>query len=278
MTTNNDIKIPVKPFIKWAGGKSALIASIAPHIPKLPTTKCYWEPFLGGGSLYFHLKPTISVLSDMNHQLINCYRDVRDNTETLHSYLMGHAILNTESYYYSIRELYNNSKPSIEQSARFIYLNRTCFNGLYRENRAGKFNVPFGRREKPPFPNLKELSFSSSLLKGANLLSGSFERIIDDVNDGDFVYLDPPYTVMHNNNGFIKYNSKLFSWDDQERLRETVDILTKRGSKVLISNAAHPSVKDLYDGYEVITINRASCISANGKHRTKIEEYLIRNY
>ena len=268
----------VKPFLKWAGGKTNVISEIIPHVPPLKKGCCYWEPFVGSGALFFTLKPPKAVLSDVNYKLIECYKAVRENPETIYDLLCNHFEKHSKDHFYKTRAEFNCMNDKFTQASRFIYLNKAGFNGLYRENKLGEFNVPFGRKTKPSFPTLDELKQISTLLSAVDLLPTSFENITNKIKKNDFVYLDPPYTVMHKNNGFIKYNAKLFSWNDQETLKHFMDTLTARGAKVLISNASHESIKALYDGYEIIEISRTTCISANKEFRTSINEFLIKNY
>jgi len=271
-------KLTVKPFLKWAGGKTNVMPGIIPHVPPLKNGCCYWEPFVGSGALFFALKPSNAVLSDVNFKLIECYKAVRENPDKIYDLLCNHFDKHSKDHFYKTRVEFNSINDKFNQASSFIYLNKAGFNGLYRENKLGEFNVPFGRKIKPSFPSLDELKQISILLSTVGFLSTSFENITDNVKKNDFVYLDPPYTVMHKNNGFIKYNAKLFSWNDQETLKHCMDTLTARGAKVLISNASHESISDLYKGYEIIEISRTSSISANKEFRTSVNEFLIKNY
>lgn len=272
-----------KSFLKWAGGKSNLIKEIIPFVPKDYKRGCYFEPFLGSGAMFFHLQPPSAVLSDLNEHLIDCFVSIRNNPVGVYRYLHEHRKRNCETYYYEVRETYNTKNKakittSIAQAARFIYLNKACFNGLFRVNKRGEFNVPYGYRETLALPSTNQLRSMSRVLKKAKLIATTFEKVLEMAQRDDFIYLDPPYTVMHRNNGFIKYNSKLFAWGDQEKLCYLTNILTKKGVKVLISNAAHPSIEKLYKEYSIISITRTSCISANKESRIKVTEYLIKNY
>lgn len=268
----------VKPFLKWAGGKTNVMSAIIPHVPPLKKGGCYWEPFVGSGALFFAVKPSNAVLSDVNYKLIECYKAVRENPETIYELLNHHFEKHSSDHFYKTRVEFNSINDKYYLASCFIYLNKAGFNGLYRENMLGEFNVPFGRKLKPSFPTLNELKQISTLLSEVDFVSSSFENVTSKVKKNDFVYLDPPYTVMHKNNGFIKYNAKLFSWNDQETLKDCMDVLTARGAKVLISNASHESIRELYDGYEIIEISRTSSISANKKFRTSVNEFLIKNY
>lgn len=196
----------MKPILKWAGGKRWLIRA-KPQLFSLSYAR-YVEPFVGSGAIYFHLSPQAAMLGDKNVELINLYQAIKDDWRKVHQLLRVHADLHNDAYYYEIR----SQKPlcAAGRAARFLYLNRTCFNGLYRENRKGEFNVPRGTKDTVLFPddNFESLA---SLLSGAELYSGDFERLLRRVKVGDLVFVDPPYTVKHNANGFVRYNEKIFS-------------------------------------------------------------------
>lgn len=195
----------VRPFLKWAGGKRKLL----PYLLKLVPEKYdnYYEPFLGGGSLFFAIKPKNAYLSDMNDDLMNTYVQIKDNVELVIKYLKMMQY-NKESYY-QIRSM--NVKSPAKRAAKFIYLNKTCWNGLYRVNKAGIFNVPMGKYTNLTICNENELQLVSRVLQNAKLRSADFEEVIKNINENDFIYFDPPYTTSHKNNNFIEYNAQLFS-------------------------------------------------------------------
>jgi DNA adenine methylase len=263
----------ITPFLKWPGGKRWFVAS---HADLLPTTfKRYVEPFLGGGSVFFHLRPMESLLSDVNAELIGTYQAIRDSYLILEKLLAAHQTKHGHDYYYTVRE----SRPRVEASkaARLIYLNRTCFNGIYRVNLDGRFNVPKGTKssvllEKDDFEG------AAALLKTADLRVSDFEPVIDDAGAGDLVFADPPYTVRHNVNGFVKYNEHLFSWDDQIRLANALTRARARGAKIVSTNANHDSIRRLYRdrGFSLTAISRYSSISAKATNRKQFEELVIR--
>lgn len=263
-----------EPFLKWAGGKRWLVKQ---HPYLLPSFEGkYIEPFLGGGAVFFHLEPQNALLSDKNDELITTYQVVRDAPEELELCLKRIQNLHCSSYYYKAR----SSKPSnlIDRAARFIYLNRTCFNGLYRVNSSGDFNVPIGSKTTVEFPegNLTRLSV---VLKSAALQTADFESSIDSAKKGDFLFIDPPYTVSHNNNGFIKYNDVLFSWTDQLRLADAVARASKRGVLILVSNANHQQLIELYTCFmEHLILKRASILSGKRDGRRSTEEAAFINY
>lgn len=263
-----------EPFLKWPGGKRWLISQHAGLLPACYNR--YLEPFLGSGAVFFRVAPPISILADTNEELINAYRCVKRHATTLDVMLQGFQLKHSESFYYSMR----NQSPTtdIERAARFIYLNRTCFNGMYRVNRLGKFNVPIGTKDTVAFPS-GYLSEVSRCLQRAQLKVLDFEETLDLATHGDFAFVDPPYTVMHNNNGFIKYNAKLFSWSDQMRLAKAVRRAVGRGVSVLLSNADHSDVCDLYDGFgEHLKIARASVLSGSPAGRRGTTELIVRAY
>lgn len=260
------------PFLKWAGGKRWLVEK---HFDLLDVRfNRFIEPFLGSGAVFFRLAPKQSILCDINKQLIDTYIAIRDSWPLIEQYLYDHHVNHNKEYYYSIREKVFESPP--EKAARFIYLNRTCWNGLYRVNLKGRFNVPIGTKTNVMLDsdNFEKVSL---LLKNSVLVSGDFQVAIEQADAGDFVFVDPPYTVKHNFNGFIKYNESIFSWDDQIRLSKSVRLAKSRGAKVIVTNAYHESVKELYEGVgEFICLDRPSIISANKKFRGRCEEMVIK--
>lgn len=236
----------------------------------------YIEPFLGSGAVFFHFLPASAILSDCNEALIEAYSVVRDKPEALHKSLLKMHALHNPRFYYEVRA----TKPSTElaRAARFIYLNRTCWNGLYRVNRKGEFNVPVGTKGTVGFPP-NALSELSRILKDAELVNVDFEVTIDRSKKGDFIFVDPPYTVSHNNNGFIKYNDVLFMWEDQIRLANAVHRASKRGVFVFVSNANHKELVKLYTAFAMHhTIERSSILSGENKGRRRTEEAAFLNY
>lgn len=264
----------MEPFLKWAGGKRWLISKTDNLLPNMANINRYFEPFLGGGSMYFHLQPTAAYLSDINSDLINAYSVIRDNWKELYTLLRKYHREHSSTFYYQIR----SSKPkiSITKAARFIYLNRTCWNGLYRVNLKGAFNVPIGTKTNVILDddNFEQLSL---VLNSTHIEVCDFEVKIDQTIKGDFVFIDPPYTVKHNLNGFIKYNEKMFSWEDQIRLKNAIARASKRGVYILVLNANHKSIKELYKEMgAIITLERASVIAGNSLARGIISELAIK--
>lgn len=264
----------ISPFLKWAGGKRWLVSSHAQLFPK--TFNKYYEPFLGSGAVFFSLRPAESILSDLNQELVDCYIAIRDEWHSVENFLSIHHAKHCKQYYLEIR----SSKPhgTAERAARMIYLNRTCWNALYRVNLKGEFNVPIGTKQSVLLPS-DNFSDTSSLLKNSIILHRDFENIVNEACDGDFVFVDPPYTVKHNFNGFVKYNEKIFQWSDQVRLSKCLIRASNRGCKILLTNANHQSIVDLYkDFFELIPLERNSVIAASSSKRGKYAELIIRNY
>lgn len=261
-----------RPLLRWAGGKRRLRTQILSIFPS--EFKSYHEPFIGGGAIFFSLAPKIGFISDLNEELINLYKVIRDNPRELYNSLRGQEI--SEDAYYQMRS-YNPRTP-LNKAKRFLYLNKTCFNGLYRVNKSGKFNVPYGHRTNIDFGSLEHFLSLSCILQECTIDTSDFE-VVRSAEQGDLVYFDPPYTVMHNENGFIEYNKKIFSWEDQIRLKNLVVELTEKGVMVVVSNAHHESIADLYNEFKIHEVYRSSTISGRNESRSsKVAEFLITNY
>lgn len=265
-------KKSTRPFLKWPGGKRWFVSGHDNFLPK--KFKRYIEPFLGGGSVFFHLKPKRSILGDVNADLIATYQSVREDWAGVERLLQRHQRKHKESHYYLIRD--TEPQDDIERAARLIYLNRTCFNGVYRVNRSGKFNVPMGDRESVLFDN-DDFEEISRLLANADLQVADFEDLINEAKEDDLVFADPPYTVRHNINGFIKYNENLFSWKDQIRLANALMRARDRGARIVSTNANHSSVRGLYRerGFYLKTVSRFSSISADSINRNQFGELIV---
>jgi DNA adenine methylase len=268
----NEQSIVAKPFLKWAGGKKWLIPHLVTLIPN--NYNRYFEPFLGGGALFFNLQPKRSLLSDVNPELINTYIQVRDNVEEVINELM--LMKFSKQYYYEIRSKITKSK--VFRAARFIYLNRTCWNGLYRENAKGEFNVPIGSYKNPTICNREQLLAASKALSNTELKCVDFEVSLKSALKGDLIYIDPPYVTGHQNNGFIKYNNKLFNWSDQNRLAAIVSNLKNKSCFIIISNAKHRSINKLYSGFNNSIVNRISLLAADKYKRGKVEENVFTSF
>lgn len=259
----------VLPFLKWAGGKRWLTYLT----DDFRFSGKYIEPFAGSGAMYFALKPKKAVLCDANDDLILTYRMVRDRPEAIGDLLRKHQEKHSHNHYYEVRA--NMSIEGIERAADFIYLNRTCWNGLYRVNRRGLFNVPIGTKNTVMLPSDDWLGVSR-LLKGTKLISGDFEDAIRLAKPGDLIFADPPYTVKHNLNGFVKYNESIFAWQDQVRLATALASAAARGVVIVSTNAAHQSVMDLYGKpFAIQKLNRRNVLAGKASARGVYEELLI---
>jgi DNA adenine methylase len=254
------------PLLKWPGGKRNLVDRILPLVP-LQFNR-YFEPFLGGGALFFSLQPAKAYLSDKNTELIQMYLQVRNRPKAVIRELR--KLQNTEEDYYRIRSVRPTSDP--RGAARLIYLITLAFNGIYRVNLKGEFNVPYGYKTHLDPCDETRILKASELLKKALIRDQDFEEALADAGKDDVVYLDPPYTVAHGNNGFIKYNAKIFSWQDQVRLSRLARRLAAKGCTVIISNADHGSIRSLYEGFSVATIERNSVVAASREFRSRIKE------
>lgn len=262
--------IRLQPFLKWAGGKRWLISQEPSIFPEKFET--YFEPFLGGGAVFFHLAPSKAVLSDINEELIDTYQAIKQNWKLVRRYLVSHHNMHCKEYYYNTRSL--QAKSLCSRAARMLYLNRTCWNGLYRVNLKGTFNVPIGSKTNVLLET-DDFQSTAALLSNASIYAQDFENTINQAGSSDFVFIDPPYTVKHNLNGFIKYNETLFAWEDQVRLKDAVDRAVGRGAKVLVLNAAHESIRELYADYDQIELTRKNLISGKVQARGKYEELAI---
>jgi len=266
-----ETEIKGTPLLKWPGGKRYLLKRLIPLLPK--GFNRYYEPFVGSGALFFALQPHTAVLSDNNLDLINCYTQVRDRPNDVIDYLK--KLKNTEKDYYRIRD--RIPTEDVAKAARLIYLTTLSFNGIHRLNLRGEFNVPYGHKTYLQPGDPVRVRMASAILSSAELRCEDFQASVANVKKGDIVYLDPPYTVAHGNNGFLKYNDKIFSWDDQIRLSNLASDLVKRGCKVIVSNADHPSVLALYKNFKLERVERASVIAADRKFRRQITECIFYN-
>jgi DNA adenine methylase len=274
-----------KPFVKWAGGKRQLLPAITSHVPE--KFERYFEPFLGGGAVFFHLvsqeRQTKLFLSDLNPDLIISYITMRDRVKELVSALELHSInyfKNPSTYYYKVRE--SNPKGQVEKVSRLIFLNKTCFNGLYRVNSKGKFNVPIGRYVNPNIVNRENLLAVSKVLqsKDISIKCQDFEEALNNASSGDFVYLDPPYQPVSTTANFTSYTDGDFDYSDQKRLYAKFKALDKRGVKVLLSNSRSSEILQLFKEFSdgIIKINANRFINSVSQRRTGHCELLIKNY
>lgn len=271
--TSLPVKVPLTPPLKWAGGKRWFVQKCRHLLPESFDT--YYEPFFGSGAIYFSLQPRRAVIADLNSELVNFYNVLKNRGPLFDRYLVSHARKHSPDYYYHVRAQSPRSPEA--RAARFLYLNRTCWNGLYRVNREGFFNVPIGTKTSVLLDS-DDFDRISHLLSTAEILVADFECTIERAGVGDFLFVDPPYTVAHNNNGFVKYNEKIFSWSDQVRLSHAVRAAVRRGVKVLVTNAHHNSVMDLYRGFEQLVVSRSGVIAGNANARKGFEEVVVKCY
>lgn len=275
------MKHTLTPVVKWVGGKRQLLKEIRPLLPEQITE--YGELFLGGGAVLFDLQPKCAVVNDLNINLIETYEVIRDSVDELIEQLK--TFKNTRECYYETRD--QDRDPAIyeeltkiERAARLLYLNKTCFNGLYRVNQAGEFNTPFGAYKNPNFVNEEMLKAVSEYLTSAEItfLSGDYKTAAEQLSEGAFVYLDPPYDPVTHTANFTGYQAGGFTRNDQEALKNLCDQLNERGIKFLLSNSATPFIKNLYRDYTVTTVQARRSVNSNALKRGAVEEVLVRNY
>jgi DNA adenine methylase len=271
-------QVESKPFLRWAGGKSRIVKHLQNYLPR-EKFRDYWEPFLGSAALFFALGPETAHLSDSNSDLIACYKQVRDKPDLVYRYLREHLSKTSEEYYYEVRRAYNTSRPSAAQAARFIYLNRTSFNGIYRVNQKGEYNVPYGHKEPPPAPSKGDLRIASELLKNASLSAKSYDVALADnaPKAGDLVYLDPPYPPISKTSRFTHYTTSRFSLQDHKAIAVIANQLRSHGCFVMISNTDIPPIRELYPGWNMHRLPVVRWIAANGSRR-KVADLVITGY
>jgi DNA adenine methylase len=279
-----------RPFLKWAGGKRQLLPALLAHVPRpfvrgvsrhesgarpARAPPRYFEPFVGGGALFFQLRPPRAVLADVNERLIRTYRGVRDHVADVIDQLRAYP--HTEKFFYELREVDIDARSDAEVAAWFIYLNRTGYNGLYRVNRRNRFNVPFGRYDRPTICDEPTLRACSGALAGAKLVVGDFERVVAQAKQRDFVYFDPPYVPLSVTSSFTSYTSSGFGLEGQTRLRDVALELKRRGVSVLLSNSSSPLVRERYkSGFEMTEVSATRFVNSNPRRRGPVTELIIR--
>lgn len=271
----------VAPVVKWVGGKRQLLDEITLLLPKRVTNYC--EPFLGGGAVLFSIQPSKAIVNDLNADLITVYEVIRDDVEALIESLKKHE--NTSEYFYTLRDIDRDkasyqSLSKVEKASRLIYLNKTCFNGLFRVNSSGEFNSPFGHYKNPNIVNEPVLRAVSKYFNTSNITfySEDFAETLSRVHKGGFVYLDPPYDPVSDTASFTGYNKGGFDRSEQLRLKRCCDELTQRGVKFMLSNSATEFIKELYQEYDITIVKAKRAINADASKRGAIEEVLVRNY
>ena len=269
------------PVVKWVGGKRQLLPQILPLIPKRMTAYC--EPFLGGGAVLFALQPKRVLVNDLNQDLITVYRVIKEDADALIEHLSRHE--NTPEYFYRIRDLDRDKEAyaamsDVEKASRLLYLNKTCYNGLFRVNASGAFNSPYGHYRRPNIVNEQTIRGVSRYFNSCDItfFSGDFASVLEQVPKGGFVYLDPPYDPVSDTASFTGYNRGGFGREEQVRLKECCDALTARGVKFLLSNSATPFIRGLYGSYRVSIVQARRAVNSVASRRGAIEEVLVRNY
>ncbi|MHA1379137.1 MAG: DNA adenine methylase [Candidatus Helarchaeota archaeon] len=265
------------PFVKWAGGKRQLLEQLDSYLPK--SFNKYIEPFVGGGALFFYLLPEKAILIDNNEELINCYKVIKNNVEELIRSLKTHK--NEKSYFYKIRNADRTEEfkdwSDVERASRAIFLNRCCFNGLYRVNSKGQFNVPFGRYKNPKFCVEQNLRAVHQLLQNVKIVLGPFEDCLEYADRDDMIYFDPPYHPLSETANFTGYTKGGFGKESQIKLFDVFEELDERGCRLMLSNSYNQFILDLYKNYKIITILAKRAINSDATKRGQIREVLILN-
>lgn len=270
-------RVKARPFIKWAGGKSQLLPYISKLFPPKDQINRYFEPFLGGGAVFFHLQHPKSFLSDTNNELVELYNIVKNHVEELIKALKPHK--NEHDYFYEIRAQDPASLSEVKRAARFIYLNKTCFNGLYRVNSKGGFNVPFGKYKNPAICDEEGLRAASIALKSAKKITpGGYQNVLAQAKPTDFIYFDPPYHPLSKTSSFTSYTADKFGEEEQKQLADAYRELADRGCFVMLSNSGTPLIRELYKDFSVHEIQASRAINSKADGRGKITELLVINY
>lgn len=276
------LELKLRPFTKWTGGKRQLLDDLLENIPDKYNN--YFEPFIGGGALFFELKPSVAYINDKNLELIKTYEVIKNNVHELIKSLKIHEINNSKEYYLKIRNLDREEKfnelSDVQRAARFIYMLRVNYNGMYRVNSKNQFNVPYGSYKNPKILDESLLINISKYFNENEILikNEDFEYILNYVSEGDFVYFDPPYIPLNESSSFTAYTKDGFSYEDQLRLKKLVDELTKRNVKVMLSNSSSEITRELYKDYSIIEVYARRSINSKGDKRGKIKELIIKNY
>lgn len=269
---------PSGPIVKWAGGKGKLLGALMANMPA--RFGRYFEPFLGGGALFFRVAPERAVLADRNDDLMNLYRCVAWKVDAVIQRLEAHRAEHSEDHYYAMRDHWNaepRTQSAVERAAAFLYLNKTCYNGLFRVNQKGHFNVPMGRYTEPRICDREQLEAASQVLRGAELNTGSFADQVADARAGDFVYFDPPYDPVSRTASFTSYTASAFGPDEQRELATVVRDLTRRGVHVMVSSSDTPFIRRLYRGLDIAQIAVARAINSRASARGAVSELIITN-
>ncbi len=266
------------PFLKWAGGKRQIIGELLKRMPKKYNR--YFEPFIGGGALFFTIQPDNAYISDINSELINVYKVIADNVQELTTDLKQHK--NSKEYFFEIRNIDRTEKykewSDVQKASRLIYLNRTCFNGLYRVNAKGEFNVPFGKYSNPRIVDEENLINCSKILRNTQIETADFSEMLHLVQKNDFLYLDPPYHPLNETSAFTSYTKEGFNASMQERLRDFCSDLDRKGAFFMLSNSNTKLINELYKGFNKSIVHATRAINSDASKRGKVEEVVIMNY
>jgi DNA adenine methylase len=277
-TQQTNFKRPPKPFLKWVGGKTQLLPELAKRIPS--NFSRYFEPFIGGGALFFHLLPEKAVLIDINKELTNTYKVIKEQIEELIADCQQHIY--DKDYYYQIRNIDRTEEykswSDVKRASRLIYLNKTCFNGLYRVNSKGEFNTPMGRYKNPKIVDETNLRACSQALQKTEIITSSFLEVEERINPNDFVYFDPPYAPLTVTSNFTGYSQDGFDREMQVSLRDLCDRLNAKNIQFMVSNSNAPLILDLYSNYKIEFVYANRAINSKGNKRGKIIEVIITNY
>lgn len=272
----------IQPPLKWVGGKRQLIPEIEKHFPDKKKISTYYEPFVGGGAVLFHFQPKKAVINDVNEELINLYMVIKDDVGSLINDLKKYE--NDEDLFYEVRALDRTpgfkNLTDVQRASRIHFLNKTCYNGLYRVNNAGEFNTPFGKYKNPNIVNEAVLRAVSHYFNKANvkILNGDYEESLKGIRKGSFVYFDPPYDPTSDSSSFTGYSQGGFDRDEQKRLKKMCDKLNERGIRFLLSNSSTNFIRDLYKEYNIISVNAKRSINSDASGRGEVEEVLVKNY
>lgn len=285
MSLDTNVKLKyynLQPFTKWTGGKRQLLGELRSYMPE--TYGRYFEPFVGGGALFFDLAPEKAVINDFNEELINAYRQIKNNPAELINLLIKHKENNSKEYYLELRSVDRDGRISrmtgVERAARILYMLRVDFNGLYRVNSKNQFNVPYGRYKNPKIVDVDLLYQISEYLNenDIEILQTDFAEAVKDAQTGDFVYFDPPYIPLNETSSFTSYTHEGFSYEEQVRLRDTFKELTERGVYAMLSNSSSPLVEELYKDFNIYFVEAQRTNGAKSSSRGKISEIIVTNY
>lgn len=273
----------LKPILKWVGGKRQLLHEIMPLIPD--NISVYVEPFVGGGAVLFEYQPKRAIINDYNEELMNVYKVIKESPDELIKILITHKENNSKKYFYTIRavdreEDYMEKFSNVERAARTIFLNKTCYNGLYRVNSKGQFNTPYGRYKNPNIVD-EQLIYAISEYFNKNditIMNSDYRDALKNLNKDSFVYFDPPYLPISDSSSFTSYTQNGFTLEQQIELKEQCDILHQNGIKFLLSNSDHPFIRDLYKDYHIKTVHAKRAINSKANKRGEIKEVLVYNY